>query len=138
MSENETAAAAAVQAYIDNFNARDPQAFAQTLHYPHMRVDGFGRARVWPDWQSYADEVDFARVEETGWHHTVLDWQRPVQSGAKKVHVLVAFTRFNAVDEVLLTQESLYVVTLRDGKWAIQVRSSFLEESPAASTAVKT
>ena len=127
MSADQAAAGAAVQAYIDCFNARDPDAFAQTLHYPHMRVDGQGRARVWESWSDYAREVDFSRVEKTGWHHTVLDWQRVVQSGDEKVHIAVSFTRFNAVGEPLLSQESLYVVTLHDGKWAIQVRSSFLQ-----------
>ncbi len=126
---SEAAAAVAVQAYIDGFNSRDPEQFSQTLHYPHMRVDGLGRVRTWQRWQDHAAEVDFARALASGWDHSVLDWQKVVQSGQHKVHVAVAFTRYNAAGEAYLTQQSLYVVTRQDRKWAISVRSSFLEES---------
>ncbi|MEM7077192.1 MAG: hypothetical protein AAF513_01065 [Pseudomonadota bacterium] len=129
MTDHHQGARDIVQAYIDTFNAQDPEAFARTLHYPHMRIDGLGRVRTWQSWEAYAAEVDFARLRETGWHHSVLDWQKDVQLGASKAHIAVNFTRYREDSSVIVSQESLYVVTLQDGRWGISVRSSFLEET---------
>lgn len=127
--EAESAALAAVDEYFAAFNARDPERFAKALHYPHMRIDGNGVPAIWTSWQEYAAAVDFDEIARRGnWARTNLDWKRVVQAGSAKVHVLVGYTRYNPQNEPILSQESLYVVTLHDGRWAIQMRSSFLEE----------
>ncbi len=51
-----------------------------------------------------------------------------MQSGRHKVHVLVSFTRYDHADKPMHIQESLYVVTEHGGRWAIQVRSSYVEQ----------
>ena len=124
----EAAALQAVDAYIAAFNARDAERFAAALHYPHMRVDGLGRPAYWPDAAAYLREIEFDSATRTGWAYSRYDWKRVVQAGPRKVHVLVSFTRYNQADQPLHTQESLYVVTEQGGRWAIQVRSSFLEQ----------
>jgi len=124
----EAAALKAVDAYIAAFNARDAKAFVNALHYPHMRVDGLGRPRYWESAADYLEEVEFESTISTGWAYSRYDYARVVQSGRNKVHVAVAFTRYDAKDKPLHTQESFYIVTLHDGRWAIQVRSSFLEQ----------
>ena len=130
------AALAAVDEYFAAFNARDPQRFAQSLHYPHVRIDGLGQPRVWERWEDYAAVVDFAViVRRDRWHRTVLDWKRVLQRGESKVHVAVGFTRRDAAGEPLVSEESLYVVTCRGGRWGIQMRSSFLEQPVAATAA---
>lgn len=130
-SKQEAAALAAVDEYIDAFNARDARRFVNALHYPHMRVDGLGRPAFWATAADYLRDVEFDSAIRTGWVYSRYDWKRVVQSGRHKVHVLVSFTRYGADDFPLHTQESLYVVTEHDGRWAIQVRSSFLEQVQA-------
>lgn len=127
-AKQEAAALAAVDEYIDAFNARDAKRFVNALHYPHMRVDGLGRPTYWATAADYLKDVEFDSAIRTGWVYSRYDWKRVVQSGRQKVHVLVSFTRYGAKDQPLHTQESLYVVTEHDGRWAIQVRSSFLEQ----------
>jgi len=124
----ETAALAAVDAYIGAFNARDARAFVDALHYPHMRVDGLGNPRYWANAEDYFKEVEFDTVQGTGWSHSRYDYKKVVQSGRHKVHVLVSFTRYKRGDKPMHTQESLYVVTEHGGRWAIQVRSSYVEQ----------
>lgn len=124
----EAAALLAVDAYLDAFNARDARAFVDALHYPHMRVDGFGNPRYWARAEDYLKEVEFDTVLATGWSHSRYDYKRVVQSGRHKVHVLVSFTRYDRDDKPMHTQESLYVVTEHAGRWAIQVRSSYVEQ----------
>jgi hypothetical protein len=41
------------------------------------------------------------------------------------VHFDVQFTRYRADDSAIGSYRSLYIVTRREGKWAIAVRSSF-------------
>ena len=127
-SSQEAAALRAVDAYIDAFNARDAQAFVDALHYPHMRVDGLGYPRYWANAADYLKEVEFDTVQATGWSYSRYDYKKVVQSGRHKVHVLVSFTRYNTDDKPMHTQESLYVVTEHGGRWAIQVRSSYVEQ----------
>ena len=127
-ASQEAAALRAVDAYIDGFNARDARAFVDALHYPHMRVDGLGNPAYWASADDYLKEVEFDTVQATGWSHSRYDYKKIVQSGRHKVHVLVSFTRYDKDDKPLHTQESLYVVTEHGGRWAIQVRSSYVEQ----------
>ena len=124
----EAAALAVVDEYIAAFNARDKARYAGSLHYPHMRVDGLGRASVWQSAEEYVQGLDFDAIADTGWSHSELNWKKVVQSGREKVHVAVSFTRYDENNIRLLTQESLYVVTHADDRWGISVRSSFLEQ----------
>lgn len=126
-------ALAAVDEYFASFNARDPARFARSLHYPHMRIDGRAKTSLWQRWEDYAAQVDFSTIAARGnWHHTQLDSAEVIQAGQDKVHVLVRYTRFDPDNQPILSEESLYVVTLVDNRWAIQMRSSFLEQAMPA------
>ncbi len=128
--EEKAAALAAVTEYFASFNARDPARFAQSLHYPHMRINGLGKTRLWQNWEAYAAEVDFAEIARRGnWQRTQLDSAEVIQAGVAKVHVVVTYTRFDPDDQPILSEASLYVVTLVNDRWAIQMRSSFLEQA---------
>lgn len=132
ISEEERGALLAVDEYFNAFNARDPERFAKSLHYPHMRVAGNGAPTLWHVWEDFAARTDFNAIATKGnWERTNLDWKRAIQTGKDKVHVMVGYTRYNPQKQPILSEESLYVVTRRDGRWAIQMRSSFLEEGMA-------
>ena len=49
-----------------------------------------------------------------------------VQSSADKVHFAVKFTRRDAAGNALEVHRSFYVVTNVEGRWGIQLRSSFV------------
>ena len=48
-----------------------------------------------------------------------------IDAGPAKVHFRVRFTRYNGNGAALGSYRSLYIVTLLDGRWAIQGRSSW-------------
>jgi hypothetical protein len=48
-----------------------------------------------------------------------------IQSGPDKVHFSVVFVRFDASGKEIGRFPSFYIVTLKDGHWGIQARSSF-------------
>jgi hypothetical protein len=125
--EPDAAAVAAGMDVLDRFmaalNARDQETLLATMHFPHYRLAGVAM-RVWeqPDASYFAGFL--ARAGE-GWHHTDWEFRRVIVAGPEKVHFDVQFTRYRADNSPIGSFRSLYVVTRRDGKWAIQLRSSF-------------
>ncbi len=61
-----------------------------------------------------------------GWACSRWDYRRAIQSGADKVHFAVQFTRYRADGSVIGHFPSMWIVTLRDGRWGVQARSSFV------------
>lgn len=125
--EPDAAAVAAGMDVLDRFmaalNARDQAALLTTMHFPHYRLAGV-TMRVWeqPDASYFAGFL--ARAGED-WHHTHWDFRRVIVAGPEKVHFDVQFTRYRADNSAIGSYRSLYIVTRRDGKWAIAIRSSF-------------
>lgn len=117
-----TAAVAVLDRHMAALNARDPEALAATLHFPHYRLSG-GRMRVWQGPETYF--ADFLDRAGDGWHHSAWDRRNPVAATSDKVHLDVSFTRFRADNSVLGQFGSLWVVTLLNGRWGAQLRSSF-------------
>lgn len=111
--------------YMMAFNARDPEAWAATLNYPHVRIAS-DTVRVWETEAEFADYMDFdAFAERFGWDHSKWDAREAVQAGPDKVHIAVTFSRYNATGEKIATFDSLYIMTKQNGAWGTQARSSF-------------
>lgn len=120
---DETAAARAVMdAHFKALNARDEQALAATLHFPHYRLSG-GRLKTWDGPASYFG--DFLARAGDGWHHSDLDSVDVMAASPDKVHLDVRFTRYRADGSALGSFRSLWVIADLDGRWAAQLRSSF-------------
>ncbi|GJD48253.1 hypothetical protein OPKNFCMD_0970 [Methylobacterium crusticola] len=115
---------AVLDAFMTAFNARDPAAWAATLNFPHVRLAGH-EVQVWNTPEDYARANDVGELGRSGWSHSRWDWRRLVQQSSDKLHLLVRFTRYGAGDRPLGSYESLYIVTLKDGHWGVQARSSY-------------
>ncbi len=119
-----SAAIAAVERYLDAFNARDEEAMVATLHFPHVRV-GLGRASVRESAAEYMEGFDFdAFAERLGWERSEADSMEAVQVGARGVNVAVRITRYGEGGARIHTFDTIYLVTEEDGKWAIRAGSS--------------
>ena len=114
-----------MDAYLDTFNARDPDAFAATLAEPSFRIDRLGGVAVFETRAAYADQLR-ASFADLPWHHSLYDAKEIVQQGPRKAHVKVRFTRYAEDGRALSTHDSLYLVTCTEGRWGIVVRSSFV------------
>ena len=114
------AAIAAVERYLDAFNARDEEAMVAALHFPHVRV-AVGRATVWESAAEYMEGFDFdAFAERLGWERSEADSMEAVQVGAGGVNVAVRITRYGEGGAGIHTFDTIYLVTEEDGKWAIR------------------
>jgi len=116
------AAMAVMAAHIAGLNARDNDAIADSLHFPHYRLAS-GRMQVWETKESYLDDF-YARAGD-GWSRSQWDSLDVVAAAADKVHLDVRFTRFDGEGAAMGHFRSLWVITREDGRWAAKLRSSF-------------
>lgn len=122
----EDAATKVVEDYMAAFNSRDPEAWAETLNYPHVRVSDTG-IRSWENAGEYADGFDFAAFAERagGWDRSRWDKLDVIQASEDMALVALVFSRFNADGKKISTFNTLYLVTLQARHWGIRARSSF-------------
>ncbi len=121
----EIAAREVMDDFLRAFNARDEQAWADSLVYPHLRMAS-GNVVVYPDRQTFVDAMDLdAFAASTGWRRSRWDDMEVIQSSPEKVHIRVRFSRFDANDALLSSYDSLYIIEQVEGRWGVRARSSF-------------
>ena len=118
----ETIGLDAVDQFITTFNSRDVSAWADTLHFPHVRPSPIGPINSIPNKEAYVAGFDFARIIETGWDHSEWDYKRFLHKSPRKLHVAGQWSRYTSEGEKILSTPITYIVTLIDGKWGIQSR----------------
>ena len=116
----------ALDAFMLAFNARDPEAWAASLNYPHVRFAS-GTVTVWNSASEFAENArsrSFVALPRSGWDHS--DWltREVTLASENKVHFSTQFQRFNSANELLGTYSSLYIVTRVNDRWGAQARSS--------------
>jgi len=120
-----TADTASAEACLDRFtaafNACDVAGMDAELHFPHTLLSGAQRLEWASPGQHPADFFDTLRA--TGWARTRYESKQPVLASGDKVHFVVAYTRRNARGETISTHHNLWVVTRREGRWGIALRS---------------
>ena len=120
----EAAARKTMDQFMETFNARDVGAWAKTLNYPHVRFAS-NQVRIWNTADEFArDNADYPK-RLAPWHHSRWESMTVIQQGADKVHFAVTFVRYDENNREIGKFPSLYVVTLKDGHWGVQARSSF-------------
>ena len=118
------------EAFVRSFNAHDHKRQAETLNYPHIRLAN-GRFATIENAEAYIAGAGRgeARMQEEGWHHTVVASLEVVHAGKDKVHLALRNDRCRADGSVYLSFDTFWIATLVDGHWGIQFRSSFLHSN---------
>lgn len=123
MTDPAAAALAALDAFMAALNRGDEAGLNETLHFPHVRLAS-GRVTVWDTPGSYRI-ADFLGRAGEGWHASRWDERTVIHAGPDKVHLAVRFSRWRADGSLIGRYRSIYIVTLIDGHWGVQARSSF-------------
>lgn len=134
----------AYRAFFRTFNAKDADAWAGVMSYPHVRVSARGTARHYETPEEYASGASWERFEAAGWVRTQGIEPMRLHESDDKVHLVGGWTRYNAADEPIVSNLVTYILTRLDGSWGIQARfgvDSFTkgentEESAAAAVDV--
>jgi hypothetical protein len=118
---NGAAARDAVEAFFTAWNAHDAAALASAIHYPHVRIAD-GQVEVGPTREAFLQGPEPGR--QRTWYRTRVDEVRVAQVTANGANLTVRFTRLGR-DEIALAQDvGVFLVTLRDGAWKVQARST--------------
>ena len=118
------AALGVLDRFMAALNASDEKALLASLHFPHYRLTG-GGMQVWETPGPYLG--DFLARAGADWHHSAWDFRNVIAAGPAKVHLDVQFTRYRADNSAIGRFRSLWIVTQRDGCWAVVARSSFAD-----------
>jgi hypothetical protein len=111
----------ALDRYLETWNSRDPQRWATSLGFPHVRP-GPGAFELFKTPEQYAASVNFAQTLATGWHHSEWTTRRVLQIGLNKVHVAGSWLRYTAEGREMVGTSVTYIVTNQGGRWGIQSR----------------
>lgn len=121
-ARNAAAAGAALDGFVQAWNAHDISTLAHAVHYPHVRIAD-RQLEMW----NTADE--FIAGSEAGrqrtWYQLRVDQVRPVQVTANGVNLVLSFSRLARDGSVISKDDGLFLVILRDGVWKVQARSLF-------------
>jgi len=118
----------AMQGFAAAFNAEDREAMQRRwLHFPHVRFHS-DRVTVMETPDDFSSSVWERTGEAQGWARTGWDYVEVIDAGPTKVHFRVQFTRFRSDGSPIGSYKSLYIVTLKDGRWGIQGRSSWADK----------
>lgn len=101
-------AMAALDEFMLSFNARDPQAWAASLNYPHVRFAS-GGVTVWQSAEEFAQTRAFESLSRLGWDHSHWLSRDVTLASPDKVHVATVFQRFNSDNQPIATYQSLYL-----------------------------
>ncbi len=117
----------ALHTFMEAFNSLDKDRIVATLHFPHaVHSDG-------NDPTLYADGDEFwgflkpqlANMKDReGWAYSTLDAVEVANETPNTIHVLVTFSRRNAAGDAYGVAKGLWVVTKKNERWALQVRST--------------
>jgi len=118
---NGNAALAAVSAFTQAWNAHNATALAGAVHYPHVRVAD-GLVEMWDTAEAFLAGPEPGR--QRTWYETRIDRAKVVQAASNGVNIAVSISRLGRDRRVLTTDEGIMLVTLRNGAWKVQARST--------------
>ncbi|MCY3733214.1 MAG: hypothetical protein OXG42_02935 [Chloroflexi bacterium] len=121
---------AAYRAFLDTFNARDADGWAEVNNWPHARISAASDSeahwrpptRIFTDADKYLSAPLWDQLEATGWAHSESSPPRIVQSSNVKAHIAGGWTRYDADGAAMASNRVVYVATRTDQGWGLQAQ----------------
>lgn len=113
-----------LQRFMDALNAHDAEAMDATMHFPHVR-HAESKLTVYEAPGSNPMDLFDRLKREDNWSHSAWTERRLVQCSPVKAHYAVSYVRYREDGSEIGHYDSLYTLTKVDGRWGIQMRSSF-------------
>ncbi|GAB7544437.1 hypothetical protein CS8_041090 [Cupriavidus sp. 8B] len=122
--EIHAACMATLDRFMDALNEHDARGMDATMHFPHLRLAD-GKFKVYEAPGQNPMDLFVRLREQDDWKYSRWIRRDLIQFNSYKAHYALSYTRYRSDDSIIGTYESLYVLTLQDGRWGIQARSSF-------------
>ena len=119
---DEAGARAALDEYVEAWNAADNEAIAQVCNFPRLSIGISGQVVVRQSPDEIETDFDLLRQAE-GWDHTTLDLVEVVHVSPDKVHYRVVSSRRRSDGSAYRTAPALYILTRQNGRWGLQLQS---------------
>lgn len=110
--------------YMQGWNHRNPDQFAESLHFPSVRINGDNQIQVFTSkddiknlFEKLAAREDLIRSQ---WLEATI-----IQASEKKIHIACSFSRQFKEGEIAGPFHSFYILTFEQGRWGVRFRSSF-------------
>ena len=112
--------------FIDAFNTVDKNLIMQNLHFPHVTHSTGNEPVIYENgdvfWESLQIQFDqMIKLEE--WSYSTLDECEVINETDKTLQCLVEFNRRTKNKKSYGTAKGIWVATLIDNIWALQMRS---------------
>ena len=107
-------------AFFEDFNAEDNDALQEHMTFPHIFLTRNGQARVIEERWNMNFE---AMREREGWAKSTIDSMEASIVFEDKVHLNLVFSRVGQDGKIYRTVPGQWIVTKKDGKWGVQLRS---------------
>ena len=127
MATNKKASEAArevMRLHLKALNSLKEDDLVETLHFPHYRLVGT-KLNCWKSKATYLSDFRMRAGEE--WARTAWSSINIQRESRNKVHLIVEISRFNSENKLIKSFDSFWVITFKDGRWAVQFRSSFAD-----------
>ena len=112
----------AVDYFLETWNSRNPDRWADSLNFPHVRPSPIGPIRIAETAKDYISGVDFQKTIDSGWDHSEWDYRSVLHVSPRKIHMAGQWSRYNSEGQIILTTPIVYIVTDTGGHWGIQSR----------------
>ena len=112
-------------ACLDRFSAafedEDTDGMDACCHFPHYRLSG-SEVICWEKAGQLTKDF-FGSLKQMGFKRTVVTRRKPILVCENKVHFLYSYYREDVSGNMMSRHDNVWIVTFKDGKWGIQVRS---------------
>jgi hypothetical protein len=111
-----------LDAFMAAWNARDADGVRASFNFPHVRFDS-GLVNILAPEQ--VTDAMYAGVALSEWGRSAWQRREVIHAGPDKVQFDTRFARFRPDGSLISAFDSIYIVTLQDGRWGVQGRSSY-------------
>ena len=111
-----------LDAFMAAWNARDADGVRASFNFPHVRFAS-GRVNILAPEQ--VTDAMYAGVALSEWGRSARQRREVIHAGPDKVQFDTRFARFRPDGSLISAFDSIYIVTLPDGRWGVQGRSSY-------------
>ncbi len=103
------------------FEKEDLQGMDSCFHFPHYIISG-NEVICWNEPGQLPKEF-FRDLKKGGFKQTVVTCREVITVAENKVHFKYCYYRESVDGKIMSEHDNVWIVTYKDGKWGIQVRS---------------